>query len=321
MSLLEKIAEFFNRTVQVVFAITSLLIITLLLSYRQWIWAGLVFVISTAVLMIVITLRQSFKTVIKEREIGIVFTKRGNFDRFLDSGVYCLDPRLRDIKNTLRVKGNKIREESTVRTKRGLTVTVKWEATYHFDKNALLEEIDKNDEAQKEELLDIVYGLLKTPYGKVLGLCHFGIRTVIEQKFVSNLYLVKKDEGLLSELSQAVTDFVQEKLGLTKASENGEEQKKPAPGEKNGAKKRQILTKDSGRVTIISITFPPKIEDAIEESFERFLYNNDMTRTISQLNQALDELDGDVRKRLAEFERLRTAAKSQNGQHVFIDLK
>lgn len=301
MTFLEYVAQMFNDFVQAILLCLSLAMSAfLVLSLNLWVAAIFVFILTVLFLVGIRWLRDKFSLFIKERELGVVFHKKGNFARFIKSGHHCIDSWQHEVKIILRRKGNKVVNELAFRTKEGIFVNVNYESKYEFDFDKLTNLHRGNlTVKQKDKLLDTIEaGLLVYPYGKVAGTTVGAVRAVIEQKMIRELYLTRNDDGLLSELANEMT----EKLQLWLSGPDS------------------ILTEDSGKVTIKQISLPTRIEDALEEAYERKLYTEAVRRSLEHLDISITKMNEEVSKRLADFERLRVMAKKDATNAVFVDV-
>ena len=178
---------------------------------------------------------------IKEREFGIVFEKRGNFIRLIDSGYHFIDPLFEELKTTVSKKKHRTGDQrmDMVRTKEGVPVTIYWKAEYFFD-------IDHILQAQEE---DDAYTLLSLPLGKVIGLTVTAIRNAVELKDSYRLYEVQDDDFLLRNFEDLIGESVTNILN-----------------------EDPLLKKDSYKVFIGPIMFPEKLEQEIVEKSRRLVW-------------------------------------------------
>lgn len=256
MSVLERFVSIANKLVQLSILLIGLVLVGIMSAFARYFGlvsfyflGGACLGLAVAIIVIVRSLREQFKINIKDREIGIVFDKKGDFHTFLDSGTHFINTSAYNVENTIPIKGNKIGDESIFRTKEGIRVRVIWETKYEFIRERLL------NEADEEKRKGNAYSIVKPPFGKVGGMTQGVLRQTLEQKSVRELFLCENNINLMNELEKEITDELQTKL---------------KPKIEDAAS--HILAEDSGKVSIKAILFPNKIEEKIEEYYTQYLF-------------------------------------------------
>lgn len=258
-----------------------------------WIGGLAGFGIGAIILLLFEVLGGRSRIIIQEREIGVLFDHRGNFDRLLPPGVY--DIWRKELK--VRLPSHKLRASDrldNVRTREGIQVSVNWTTEYFINTEALLSmQSNINNlnpaaaEEAREELRNMVYPLLNLPPGKVKGLTMGVIKFVLETKKIEELYLFQQngDDGVLKTLEDEITEKVKALLTT------------------------MPYTEESGKVRLGPITMPMEIEKALETAHERKLYTDAVSGSLRKLSEAIDNIKDEQVRRLADLERLRIMAQ------------
>ncbi|KAA3661293.1 MAG: hypothetical protein DWQ04_16880 [Chloroflexi bacterium] len=234
---------FYNDVVMGIFI--TIVLLTCIYWFRQtdfWpdpILTALILITGAIVLRAV---RQRMKIFIKEREIGIIFEKRGNFARFLDSGPHFINPLWEELKAT--VPKHKLSAEGRMeyaRTRNGVPVVVMWKTDYAINTEHLVNEQDPGT----------AYGLLNLPPGKINGLTIGTLRDAIELKQITELYVVQEDKNILSVFQDEITNSIKEIL-----------------------KDDPLIVNNVLKVMIGPILFPQILEDTLKEATQKYVWNH-----------------------------------------------
>ena len=247
MSSLERVVHWFNGYVQIAFLVVSLIITAVLFSSNLWVVGGIFLTAMLLFLFIGNSIRARFKKFISEREIGIVFFKLGNFDRFIGPGMHCIDVTQKEVVAKVE-KFGKAEGSKKFRTKDGVFVDIEWESKYSFDFDKILEFKDKDKQ------INLAHALKSKTYGKVAGATQIALRKIIEGKTVYDIFQTPREEYCLDKLEQDISRRLQSLLLV--------------------ADPDSILTESSGSVSIKEIRLSQKIEDAIEVACERYIYQD-----------------------------------------------
>lgn len=237
-------------------------------------WVGFVLL----ALLCINWLRRWATIFIQERNIGIIFTKRGNFVAFIPAGLHIIDKRFLELKAEVPTYTQRINEKTTdYRTKEGILVSASWETEYTINTERLLLHGEAKD----------AYGLLKLPPKKIIKFTLGAIRHLFESRTIEELYNCNnRDDCLFAELNDTLTERVQAALA----------------DDVN-------LVEGSGKVLLGSIIFPEQIEHALESMHERRLYTTAVNDSLKQIEDSIKTIDNEKVRHLSELERLRVFAK------------
>ncbi len=221
------------------------------------------------------------QVIVGELEVATIFDKKtGNFKKFLEPGVYWINPfRVREGDRIPLGNQNTSGQCESLRTKEGIPLTIDYNVSFSMNPFDSLPAIHYK----------MARALPKYAPNMVAGKVKHVLRHLVEQKSIDELY----EKDAVKVLEKEVREEVSRRNVAVGMKELGANDMKLGP-----------------------IRMPTQVEKALKSDYERKLQTRTSIQALEHLHEVVSKFDERDMKRLSELERLRVAER--NGSQVYL---